>query len=109
MRRNTLHKSSNHAAYVIDHLDEQLRVLEQDLANIAKAHDAGAFHILHSVPGIGRILALVILYEDVARFSTLGQFASYGRLVKCAKNQPARNRAIRERRSAMRTSPQMGV
>ena len=27
---------------VIDYLDEQLRVLEQDLAMKAKAHDAGA-------------------------------------------------------------------
>ena len=40
---------------VIDHLDEQLRVLEQDLAMKAKAHDAGAYHLLRTVPGIGRI------------------------------------------------------
>lgn len=72
---------------VIDHLDEQLRVLEQDLAMKAKAHDAGAYHLLRTVPGIGRILAMVILYEidDISRFPTLGQFASYSRLVKCAK------------------------
>ena len=72
---------------VIDYLDEQLRVLEQDLASQAKAHDAGAYHLLRSVPGIGRILALVILYEieDITRFPTLGQFASYARLVKCVK------------------------
>ena len=68
-------------------LDEQLRVLEQALAMQAKAHDAGAYHLLRSVPGIGRILALVILYEveDIHRFPTIGQFASYARLVKCAK------------------------
>lgn len=72
---------------VIDHLDAQLRVLEQDLAMKAKAHDAFAYHLLRSVPGIGRILALVILYEveDIHRFPTVGQFASYARLVKCAK------------------------
>lgn len=72
---------------VITHLDEQLRVLEQDLALKAQAHDAGAYHLLRSVPGIGRILALVILYEveDIHRFPTLGQFVSYARLVKCAK------------------------
>lgn len=72
---------------VIDYLDEQLRVLEQDLAMKAKAHDAFAYHLLRSVPGIGRILALVILYEieDIGRFPTLGQFVSYARLVKCAK------------------------
>ena len=72
---------------VIAHLDEQLRVLEQDLAMKAKAHDAFAYHLLRSVPGIGRILSLVILYEveDIRRFPTVGQFASYARLVKCAK------------------------
>ena len=72
---------------VIGFLDEQLRVLEQDLAMQAKTHDAGAYHLLRSVPGIGRILALVILYEveDITRFPTIGQFASYARLVKCAK------------------------
>jgi len=75
------------ALSVIEHLEEELRVLEQDLAMKAKAHDAFAYHLLRSVPGIGRILALVILYEveDIGRFPTLGQFASYARLVKCAK------------------------
>jgi transposase len=72
---------------VIDHLDEQLRVLEQDLVLKAKAHDAGAYHLLRTVPGIGRILAMVILYEieDIGRFPTLGQFVSYSRLVKCSR------------------------
>ena len=72
---------------VIAHLDEQLRVLEQDLALKAKAHDAFAYHLIRSVPGIGRILTLVILYEieRIERFATVGQFASYARLVKCAK------------------------
>ena len=72
---------------VIAHLDEQLGVLEQDLALKAKAHDAFSYHLLRSVPGIGRILSLVILYEieDISRFPTLGQFGSYARRVKCAK------------------------
>jgi len=72
---------------VIDNLDEQLRVLEQDLTLKAKVHDAGAYHLLRTVPGIGQILSMVILYEieDIGRFPTLGQFVSYSRLVKCAK------------------------
>jgi transposase len=39
------------------------------------------------VHGIGPILALVILYEihTIARFASVQQFASYSRLVKCAK------------------------
>jgi len=72
---------------LIEHYDEQLRVLEQDLAMKAKAHDAYAYHLIRSVRGIGRILTLVILYEieDIHRFPTVQQFASYARLVKCSK------------------------
>jgi len=42
---------------------------------------------LDSVPGIGQILALVILYEiqDIQRFPRVQDFVSYRRLVKCAK------------------------
>ncbi len=72
---------------LIEHYDEQLRVLEQDLAMKAKAHDAYAYHLVRSVRGIGRILTLVILYEieDIRRFPTVQQFASYARLIKCSK------------------------
>jgi transposase len=39
------------------------------------------------VPGIGKILRLVLLYEihDIDRFPRVQEFASYCRLVKCAK------------------------
>ena len=47
--------------------------------------NADAFHRLRSVPGIGKILALTILYEfdDITRFDRLQQFGSYARLVNC--------------------------
>jgi transposase len=37
------------------------------------------------VPGIGQILALVLLYEihDIRRFPSVQDFVSYCRLVKC--------------------------
>lgn len=39
------------------------------------------------MPGIGKILALVILYEihDIERFPAVQDFVSYARLVKCSK------------------------
>jgi hypothetical protein len=39
------------------------------------------------VPGIGKILVLVLLYEihDIHRFPRVQDFVSYCRLVKCAK------------------------
>jgi transposase len=53
----------------------------------AKIHDVNAFHRLRSVHGIGKILALVILYEihEIDRFPTVQDFVSYARLVKCSK------------------------
>jgi transposase len=44
------------------------------------------FHRLQSIPGVGKILALVLLYEihDIKRFASVGQFLSYCRLVRCS-------------------------
>ena len=44
-----------------------------------KAKNADAFHRLRSVPGIGKVLALTILYEihDITRFDRVQEFASY--------------------------------
>lgn len=72
---------------LIDHYDPLLTELELYIVNTAKAHDANAFYRLRSVPGIGKILALVMLYEidDIQRFPRVQDFVSYCRLVKCAK------------------------
>jgi transposase len=45
-----------------------------------------AVHLLRTIPGVGKILALVILYEihDINRFPKVGTFISYARMVKCA-------------------------
>jgi len=53
----------------------------------AKQHDAQALYRLQSVPGIGKILSLVLLYEihDITRFPRVQDFASYCRLVTCTK------------------------
>ena len=67
--------------------DRIIRKLEWHLLKTAKAHDARALHILRSIPGIGKILSLVILYEvqDIRRFSRPQQFASYARLIRPVK------------------------
>jgi transposase len=71
---------------LIDQYDVLIADLEQTLVREAKCDDADAFHRLRSVPGIGAILALTILYEihHVGRFDRVQEFASYARLVKCA-------------------------
>jgi transposase len=72
---------------LLERYDALLSELEVDLVRQAKQHDPQAFQLLRSVPGIGKVLALTILYEihDIRRFERVQQFASYARLVKCAK------------------------
>jgi transposase len=67
--------------------DQLLGEVELYITRSAKAHDVQTFSRLQSVPGIGQILALVLLYEiqDIARFPRVQDFVSYCRLVKCAK------------------------
>ena len=72
---------------LIDSYDRLLTNLELDLVQTAKAHDPQTFYRLRSIPGVGKILALVLLYEihDIRRFPRVQAFVSYCRLVKCAK------------------------
>src|SRR5262249_57207897 len=39
-----------------------------------------------TIPGVGPVLALILLYEihDIGRFASVGQFLSYARLVRCS-------------------------
>ncbi len=70
---------------LIEHYDKVIRDLERHLERRAKQHDPQAYHRLRTVPGIGKILALTILYEihDIGRFDRVQDFLSYTRLVKC--------------------------
>ena len=72
---------------LIGHYDGIIRDLELFIIRMAKQHDADMFHRLRSITGVGKILALTILYEvhDISRFQTVQQFASYSRLVKCSR------------------------
>jgi transposase len=72
---------------LIGHYEALLRDLELTIVTTAKQHDANTLYLLQTVPGIGKILSLVLLYEihDIARFPRVQDFVSYGRLVTCAK------------------------
>lgn len=71
---------------LVEHLDGVIGELELYLTRAAKVHDAYNFHLLRTMPGIGKILAMTILYEvhDVTRFPRVQDFASYARLIRCA-------------------------
>lgn len=72
---------------LLAHYDALICDLELYIVNTAKVHDPDTFHRLKSIPGVGKILAMTILYEihDIGRFQRVQQFASYSRLVKCAR------------------------
>ena len=72
---------------LIDFYDDLLKRLELFILRSAREHDPNALLRLRSVPGIGKILSLVILYEIhvISRFDSVQDFASYARLVICSK------------------------
>jgi transposase len=72
---------------LISYYDELLGDVERTIVTTAKQHDANTLYLLQTVPGIGKILSLVLLYEihDIHRFPRVQDFVSYCRLVKCAK------------------------
>lgn len=72
---------------LLDFYDSLLLRLEHELSLTAKAHDADSYFRIRSIPGIGRILGMTILYEihEINRFPRVQDFVSYCRLVKSAK------------------------
>jgi transposase len=75
------------ALTLIAHCDRLLRDLELAIVQTATQHDPQTWYRLQSVPGIGKLLSLVLLYErpTIDRFPRVQDFVSYCRLVKCAK------------------------
>ena len=70
---------------LIENYDEQIGALESHLIRNAKVDDPVTFGQLRTIPGIGPILGLILLYEidNIARFPEVGNFLSYSRLVRC--------------------------
>lgn len=72
---------------LIDYYDQLRRALELAMVQTAKQPDANTLYLLQTVPGLGKLLSLVLLYEihDIARFPRVQDCVSYCRLVTCAK------------------------
>jgi transposase len=72
---------------LLERYDDLITDLELYLVRQAKQHDPHGFGLLRSIPGVGKVLAMTILYEihDIHRFDRVQEFASYARLVKCAR------------------------
>lgn len=70
---------------MIDAFDAQIADVESHLLRSAKVDDPVTFGFLRTIPGIGPILGLILLYEidRIDRFPEVGNFLSYSRLVRC--------------------------
>jgi len=68
--------------------DSLIADIEKSVLREARAHDRNTLLCLNTVPGIGKVLGLTLLYEigDIDRFDSVQRFASYARLVKCEKS-----------------------
>ena len=72
---------------MINHLNNALSKLEWYVEKTARQHDHRTLYLLRSIPGVGAILGMVILYEidNINRFPTVQQFSSYARLIRPEK------------------------
>ena len=106
---------------LIENYDVQIAKLELHLTKSAKVDDPTTYQLLRTVPGIGPILGLVILYEidDVKRFAEVGNFLSYSRLVACTHESADKVKGVggrktgddfaRQSRSGIRPTRRQGV
>jgi transposase len=82
-----VHKSIAVDLALITSYDQLLNAIELSIVKAAQHHDAHTLSLLQTVPGIGKILSLVLLYDihTIDRFASVQDFVSSCRLVKCAK------------------------
>ena len=87
---------------VIGTLEEQIELLEG--AVLKQARQGPVFSVLQTIPGVGPILASTIQYEtgDLGRFSGVGHYASYCRLVRSERlsNQRRKGQGLRKNGNA---------
>ncbi len=71
----------------IDFLDPLIAELERYIRRKARFHNHRDYQLLLTIPGVGDILALIILYEThtVSRFKTVQRYSSYSGVVKCKR------------------------
>ena len=72
---------------LLDTYETSLKQTELFLVQHAQVHNPNNLCLLKTIPGVGKILGLVMLYEihNVNRFPTVQNFVSYARLIKPKK------------------------
>ena len=80
---------------LLGNYDTVINDVENFLQRSVKEHDYNTFYLLRSIYGVGKILAMVMLYEinDINRFEKVQNFTSYARLVKPQKESAGKIKA----------------
>jgi len=72
---------------MVRHYDAVIHRLEWQLQKQAKIHNNQRYDLLGSIPGVGQVLGLILLYQidDFTRFDRVQTFCSYARLIRPQK------------------------
>jgi transposase len=97
---DSVRKSIELDLHLLNQYDSLLNDVELYLTHHAKEHRPNDLYLLRTIPGVGKILALVMLYEiqDVSRFERVQNFTSYARLIKPQKESAGKSRGSGNRK-----------
>jgi transposase len=81
---------------LLDGYDQVIRDMELYLLHEVRQDHNRDFFLLRSIPGIGEILSLTLVYEihDLSRFPRVQDFLSYARLVKGAHESAGKTKKL---------------
>ena len=97
---NLAFMANNHIS-TIKFLDKTIKNIQKEVLSQAKLKKE--FKLLQTIPGIGKILSLTILFEvgDINRFIKVGSFSSYCRCVKSERISNGKKRGKTIKRTAI--------
>lgn len=81
----------------INALDPIIAGLELRIRQQARHHNRRDYQLLMTIPGVGDLLGLIILYEthNISRFATVQRYSSYCGVVKCERSSAGKRIAAK--------------
>jgi transposase len=97
---NSVRKSIELNLTLLKQYDNLLNDVELFLVRHTKENRPNDLYLLRTIPGVGKILSLVILYEiqDISRFQRVQNFSSYARLIKPKKESAGKVKGATNRK-----------
>ena len=85
---------------MVDSLEPIIKDLELYIEKKAMITDPAQLKLIRTIPGVGKILGLVLMYEihDINRFKTEKQFSSYSRLIGCQAESGGKKLGVKGRK-----------